>query len=103
MNFLEACKNLRDGKCKEIQDENGDCYYMKDGIIKYSRVDVGIFLSPEVFLGRWYIIEVKKKVVIKDVKWNKNEFNIVYPTVIGFNWICFLDKPKMKMTLEWEE
>lgn len=104
VNFLEACDALASGECKEIEDEDGKFYKLRDGIILDAVVDSALPFNIDNLLGEWKLIGVKKKVVIENIRWEKS--GAVFPSTSildGGNWESFLNKPQMKMTLEWEE
>jgi len=103
LTFLEAVQALHDGKCKKIVNPQGTQYLLKNGGVS---VDFGrgIELTPENFLGEWELIRVKQKVVFENVLWFKSRSDsLIYPIMDGCIMDRFLDKPRMKMTLEWEE
>jgi hypothetical protein len=61
-------------------------------------------LAPELFEKK------KRKVVIKNIMWEKDSEEIVYPyeesddyCIDDYDWDDLLNKPPMLMTLEWEE
>ena len=85
VNFLEAVRALQEGKCEKIE----------------SLKNPGIYYSCKDYLGEWKLIGVKQKVVIENVVWRKNSQESVCPLSFCNDWSALLDKPKMKMTLEW--
>ena len=106
VNFLEAVKALSEGECEKIINEAGAPYCLnKEGLVAYRGSMHGISLRPESFLGEWKLIGVKHKVVIENVGWEQDSDGFVRPYVTdgaGFGWKPeLLNKPKMKMTLEW--
>ncbi len=105
VNFLEAVKALSEGKCKEIINETGTPYRLnEEGLVSYCGKLEGIKLYPSAFLGKWKLVGVKQKIVIEDVVWVIGQRDCVYPDNPGkrdFYWQELLNKPKMKMTLEW--
>ena len=108
MNFLEAVRALEEGKCEKIKSPVGTIYSKHDytislEILPYGKHALGICLSCEHFLGEWELIGVKHKIVIEDVRWKQTSDNsAVYPaTLDSTDWHALLNKPKMKITLEW--
>jgi len=111
VNFLEAVKALKEGKCEKIQSVRTRTTYSIDmdnndtlSLRLSNGHDDGICLRCESFLGEWELIESKHKIVIEDVVWVIGQRDCVYPdnpSERGFCWQELLNKPKMKMTLEW--
>ena len=112
LDFLEACKALDEGRCEGIKCEGG-CSYSKqkgqDVIVLYECPTGGIKITTKEFLGKWGLVgikPVKRKAVIQDVTWFRTGvegFTVHRPYGSPFNWSTLVDKPPMKMTLEWEE
>lgn len=109
LTFLEAVKALSEGKGKAIENAVGCRYEVRDATLSYVSEEkeiVGISLTPQSFLGKWGLVgskPVKWKEIIHQVTWYKNR-EVIYPTAWpNSNWSKFLEKPPMKMTLEWEE
>lgn len=110
LSFLEAVRALDDGKCEKIQNIGGVCYEKNlGGIIVFTGTgggQKGILLASSVFLDEWSLVGVKQKITGK-VKWEKyNE--IVYPIYFETDdspaiFSDLLNKPEMKITLEWTE
>ncbi len=107
LTFLEAVQALHDGMCEKIQSPNGAKYSQNHQTITLCGFCSGIYLDSETFLGEWKLIGVKpikQKVVIEGVSWKQLDSGLIFPTVLDFmGWNTLLGKPKMKMTLEWEE
>lgn len=102
LTFLEAVQALEDGKCEKIENMFGCQYFINNRNIVNYTIGEGIQLSPMSFLDKWKLIGVKQKVVIEKVSWYDDSF--IYPIgEPGYSWEELLNKPKMKMTLEWEE
>ena len=108
LTFLEAVKALEEGKCEEIENENGTVYRIENNILSYydfNVVNAGIRLSPDSFLGKWSLHKVKpvkKMVIIENINW-EDTINGITPRGAYSDWEVLPSKPKMKMTLEWEE
>lgn len=108
LSFLEAVKALSDGKCEKIESPVGTQYCLKCGtvtLIGYG-INYGIGLTPEDFCGEWKLIGVKQKFVIEGVGWKRDgNLGVIYPVSFSDmqDWRKFLNKPGMKMTLEWPE
>ena len=107
MNFLEAVSALQEGRCKKIQIANRSQYIIDiRGCISFDEAHMtGISLTPDAFLGEWELIGVKHKIVIEEVEWAQAN-SAVHPYSDKFDesflmWKDLLNKPKMKMTLEW--
>ena len=104
VNFLEAVRALQEGKCGEIESSRGILYKIyATGLLKAEgyRAD-GVNLKYNDFLGEWKLRDIKRKVVLEDVQWHKDEL-IVYPIHDTFDFTTLLDKPRMKVTLEWPD
>jgi len=109
VNFLEAVKALKEGKCEKIQSVKARTTYsidMDNNATLSLRLSDGhsngINLRCESFLGEWELIGYRHKIVIEDVQWNKGSNNIIAPCVGRlFDWSELVNKPGMKMTLEW--
>lgn len=106
LSFEEALKLLQDGKCKQIADKLNHLWSLKEEILvdEFSSIAIPV----ERILDKWRLINInkeKKKIVIENVDWYALPSLIVYPSIstFGFRWTDLIDKPKMKMTLEWEE
>lgn len=109
LTFLEAVKALSEGKAKTIENTAGCRYEIRNAILSYVFKEieiVGINLPPQSFLGKWRLVglrPVKWKEILSEVTWHRNR-EVIYPTAWpNSNWSKFLEKPPMKMTLEWEE
>ena len=108
LTFLEAVEALEEEKCKVIESEVGPQYKINGSILSYNEEEtVGIKLSPRGFLGKWRLVDpepIKRKEIIERVGWSGGHSKVIYPTSNpGKIWSKFLEKPPMKMTLEWEE
>lgn len=109
LTFLEAVEALEEEKCLGIESEVGCQYELEGSIVSYiAEKTTGIKLSPRSFLGKWRLVDpkpVKRKEVIEGVNWYRSsESGVTYPTAYpGEAWSKFMDKPPMKMTLEWKE
>ena len=110
VNFLEAVKALKEGKCEKIQSVKARTTYsidMDNNATLSLRLSDGhsngINLRCESFLGEWELIGYRHKIVIENVRWKQTSDNsAVYPaTLDSTDWHALLNKPKMKMTLEW--
>lgn len=110
LDFLEACKALDEGRCEGIKYEGG-CSYRKhkdrDVLVLDVCSSAGIKITTKEFLGKWKLIgikPVKRERIIEDVGWSQvRSGGITFPHGSPFNWSTLVDKPPMKMTLEWEE
>lgn len=111
LDIIEATKALEEGRCEEIEDEDGKRYVIQGGkLLDVNCINL-LSLNHKSILGKWRLIGVKpekKKVVLENVLWKSFTPGIVYPFVfpkkeVNFDWEGLLDKPHMKMTLEWEE
>jgi len=109
MNFLEAVRALEEGRCEKIKSPVGTIYskhdYTISQILPYGKHALGICLTCEQFLGEWELLGVEQKIVIEDVEWAQSDGAVhPYSDKIGQSflmWKDLLNKPKMKMTLEW--
>jgi len=110
VNFLEAVQALQEGRCEKIKSPVGTIYSKHDytislEILPYGKHALGICLSCEHFLGEWELLGVEHKIVIEDVEWAQSDGAVhPYSDKIGQSflmWKDLLNKPKMKMTLEW--
>ena len=112
LTFLEAVKDMENGLCKEIQNEDNISFSInKDGTLSYLGIkndnhDSGIRLKPTSFLSKkWKLIgKIRQRFVIEDVAW-KQKNGYIFPCINSKNplWHRLCRKPKMKMILEWEE
>lgn len=109
LNYLEAVKVLKEGKCTHIECDKAKTIYGMDnfGNILFMSGDFtsenGIRLNAEQFLGEWSLIGVKQKAVFTGVKWHTGANGNAYPTVTEWKDFQATNKPEMKMTLEWVE
>ena len=106
VNFLEAVRALSEGKCENIESPRGMLYKIyATGLLKAEGYHAdGVNLKYNDFLGEWKLRGIRQRVVIEDVQWNKGSNNIIAPCVGRlFDWSELVNKPGMKMTLEWIE
>lgn len=118
LNYLEAVKALKEGKCTHIECDKAETIYGMDnfGNILFMSGDFtsenGIRLTAEHFLGEWSLIGIKRK-ISGTIKWYKDSNGYVRPIDFihdsgefkGFyvDIDNFPDEPQMKITLEWEK
>lgn len=110
MNLIEAWNTAKEGqvirsnRIRNIIKKEGDYMFIK------SFPSWATCLNDEDMLGDDWEIEKekekeKKAIVIENITWYKNNlFGALIPcSQAKFDWEGLLDKPPMKMTLEWEE
>jgi len=114
LTFFEAVKALHEKRCEKIKSEFGyQCALNLSGVLCFvtgngAVEDIGIRLTPKVFLGKWRLMSIKpikRKVVIENVTWvlgGPFDGGVIIPHGY-FSWPTLAAKPPMRMTLEWEE
>ncbi len=106
MNIIEAWEKAKEGQL--ISCSTGRVI-SKQKKIKQSLVNL---YEEDIVANDWVIIKEKKRVEIEGVFWMWRTYaesghfkaSVFYPqTETGIDWKQFLNKPKMKMILEWED
>ena len=104
MNLIEAWKRAKE--CQSIKRKNcpSRSYEKSNG---YFQDIFNKTCEPDLLADDWEIVKEKKKVVIEGVQWHidKSGIGVTYPLSYrnSADFKQLLDKPKMKMTLEYEE
>lgn len=118
MNFIDAWNNTKVGQRiryipEGIASMNSEIVKTQDlcndimelYCLTYSnRVFTKEIINHRLKSDRWEAIKTKRKIIINNVIWQSDMISgAVSPYSIDGNWQELLNKPKMKMILEWEE
>jgi hypothetical protein len=103
MNLIEAWKKAKKGQ--EVSTPQGGIY-KRSSLRELLTKDC--FTEEELLAEDWEVVREKKVMVIESIRWKKNPKGQIFPWFMedypGFNvFDSLVDKPLMKMTLEWEE
>ena len=112
MNFYELCENALDDsiayrnswfKQKSIRLIN-TFWYNNDEESIY--MPIAFEFSKEDLMAEDWILEKKKEkhlLVIEDVEFYEEDLSVIPSSEKFINWDSLLNKPKMKLILEWEK
>ena len=108
MNLIEAWNKAKEGQLlwRDSWLNPHDAYetWQKRGEFN-EWIKLHFYSSDSLLADDWEIVKEKKEATWSDVMWHRDKSGLIYPTGIcsGISFEQLEKKPKMKMTLEWEE
>lgn len=109
MNIIEALQRGK-GKAMLVCDNTRRAIEQSSEVLRW--VDGQILKCPDILRQDWLPYKEKKQIVIKGVVWHRpqtdDSFTKAYPSsaeeiVFSNDKYDLINKPKMTMTLDWEE